>query len=80
LSFWKTARTTTAGDDQAARCLRLALIIRFGGMAIVFLLATIDAVDLLSAMRTENTLLRDAALQRTNHLASIRTSILLTHA
>ena len=78
--FWKRARTTTAGDDQAARGLRLALIIGFGGMAIVFLLATIDAVDLLRAMRTENRLLRDAALQRTNHLASIRTSILLTHA
>ena len=48
-------------------------------MALVFLLATIDAVHLLGAMRTENKLLRDAALERTNHLASIRTSILLTH-
>jgi signal transduction histidine kinase len=50
----------------------------FGGMALIFLLATVDAVRLLGAMRTENKLLRDAALQRTNHLASIRSSILLT--
>ncbi len=51
----------------------------FGGMALIFLLATVDAVRLLGTMRTENKLLRDAALQRTNHLASIRSSILLTH-
>ena len=54
-------------------------MIGFGGMAVVFLLATIDAVHLLAAMRAENKLLRDAALERSNHLASIRTSILLTH-
>ena len=54
-------------------------MIGFGGMAVVFLLATIDAVHLLGAMRAENKLLRDAALERSNHLASIRTSILLTH-
>jgi signal transduction histidine kinase len=54
-------------------------MIGFGGMAVVFLLATIDAVHLLGAMRIENKLLRDAALERSNHLASIRTSILLTH-
>ena len=48
-------------------------------MALIFLLATIDAVRLLDAMRAENKILRDAALQRTNHLASIRSSILLTH-
>jgi signal transduction histidine kinase len=51
----------------------------FGGIALIFLLATIDAVRLLGAMRAENKALRDAALQRTNHLASIRSSILLTH-
>lgn len=48
-------------------------------MALIFLIATIDAVRLLDAMRTENKILRDAALQRTNHLESIRSSILLTH-
>ena len=79
LSFAKTAQTTSAGVDYAARSLRFVLMIGFGGMAVVFLLATIDAVHLLGAMRAENKLLRDAALERNNHLASIRTSILLTH-
>jgi len=51
----------------------------FGGMALIFLLATIDGVHLLSTMRDENKLLREAALERTNHLDSIRSSILLTH-
>ena len=59
--------------------LRLALLIGLGGIAFTFLVAGIDAVRLLAAMRTENKVLRDAALQRTNHLASIRSSILLTH-
>lgn len=79
LSLTKRAQTTTVGGNNTARGLRLALMIGFGGMALLFLIATIDAVRLLGAMRTENKLLRDAALQRTNHLASIRTSILLTH-
>jgi signal transduction histidine kinase len=79
LSLTKRAQTTTAGGDNTARGLRLALMIGFGGMALLFLIATIDAVRLLGAMRAENKLLRDAALQRSNHLASIRTSILLTH-
>jgi hypothetical protein len=79
LSLAKTAQTTSAGVDYAARRLRFVLMIGFGGMAVVFLLATIDAVHLLGAMRAENKLLRDAALERSNHLASIRTSILLTH-
>ena len=79
MSFAKTTQTTSAGADRAARGLRLALMIGFGGMAVVFLLATIDAVHLLEAMRIENKLLRDAALERSNHLAAIRTSILLTH-
>jgi len=51
----------------------------FGGMALIFLFATVDAVRLLGAMRAENTLLRVAALQRSNHLASIRSSVLLAH-
>ncbi|HEY4359892.1 MAG TPA: sensor histidine kinase [Bryobacteraceae bacterium] len=48
-------------------------------MALIFLFATVDAVRLLDAMRTENKILRDAAAQRNSHLASIRSSILLTH-
>ena len=79
MSIAKTAQTTSQSLDYAARRLRFVLMIGFGGMAVVFLLATIDAVHLLGAMRTENKLLRDAALERSNHLASIRTSILLTH-
>ena len=48
-------------------------------MRLIFLVAGIDAVRLLGAMRAENKVLRDAALERTNHLASIRSSVLLTH-
>lgn len=69
----------TATPDYSARGLRVALMAGLGGMALIFLIATIDAVRLLDAMRAENKILRDAALQRTNHLASIRSSILLTH-
>jgi signal transduction histidine kinase len=76
--FTKSPQTTESGGHYSARGLRIALLIGLGGMAIIFLLATVDAVRLLAAMRTENKLLRDAALQRTSHLASIRSSILLT--
>jgi len=48
------------------------------GIALIFLVATVDAVRLLSAMRTENSVLRNAALERRDHLASIRSCILLT--
>jgi len=51
--------------------LRLALMIGLRGIALTFLVAGIDAVRLLAAMRNENKVLRDAALQRTNHIASI---------
>lgn len=59
--------------------LRFALVLGLGGIALIFLGAGIDAVRLLATMRTENKVLRDAALQRTSHLASIRSSILLSH-
>lgn len=52
----------------------------FGGMAVIFLIATIDAVRLLNTMRAEDRLLREGALERTNHLGSIQSCILLTHA
>jgi len=64
-------------DDYSGRGLRLALIAGLGGIALIFLGATIDAVRLLGAMRTENKVLREEASQRTNHLASIRSSVLL---
>ena len=49
-------------------------------MALIFALAVADGVRLLSVMRAENRLLRNAAIERTNHLASIRSSIWLTHS
>jgi signal transduction histidine kinase len=70
---------TAAEADHSLRGLRLALIIGFGGVVLVFLLATVDAIRLLDSMRVENKTLRDATLERANHLASIRSSILLTH-
>ena len=69
--------TTSANDSSSS--LRLVLIAGFGGMALIFFLATLDAVRVLSAMRTENKILRDAALQRINHLESVRSSVLLTY-
>ncbi len=73
------SQTAPDAGEYSARGLRFALIVGLGGMALIFFLATIDAVRLLDAMRAENKILRDSALQRTNHLASIRSSILLTH-
>ncbi len=70
-------KATSANDSTGS--LRLVLIAGFGGMALIFFLATLDAVRLLSAMRTENRILRDAALQRINHLESVRSSVLLTY-
>lgn len=79
MSSTERSRIARAGADYPAQGLRFALMAGFGGMALIFLVATIDAVRLTSAMRTENKLLRDAALQRASHLASVRSSILLTH-
>jgi signal transduction histidine kinase len=67
-------------DGSSPRGLRLALMAGFGGIALIFLFATIDAVRLLGAMQKENKILRDQSVARTNHLASIRSSIMLTHA
>lgn len=67
-------------DDYSGKGLRFVLIAGLGGIALIFLGATIDAVRLLSAMRSENRILRAEALQRTNYLASIRSSVLLCHS
>lgn len=75
----KRPETTAGGADGSTRGLRFALMAGFGGMALIFLLATVDAVHLLRTMRDENRLLREAALDRTHHLEAIRSSILLTH-
>src|SRR5215472_3383048 len=50
----------------------------FCGIAIIFLLAMVDAVRLLGNMRSESEILRNQALARTHQLASIRSSIFLT--
>jgi hypothetical protein len=65
--------------DRSSRRLRFVLMAGFGGMALIFLFATVDAVRLLAAMRAENRILRAATLQRSNHLESIRSTVLLTH-
>jgi signal transduction histidine kinase len=75
--LWKTEDRAMSDEDYSGRGLRVALIAGLGGIALIFLFATIDAVRLLGAMRAENKVLRQEALERTNHLASIRSSVLL---
>lgn len=68
------------GTDRRVRGLRLSLIVGFGGTLLIFVVAAIDAGRLLHQMRVENKILRDASLERSNRLASIRTYVLLSHA
>jgi signal transduction histidine kinase len=68
-----------AEEGYSSWALRRALLIGLGGIALIFLAAGIDALRLLGAMRTENQILRESELERTNHLASVRSCILLTH-
>jgi signal transduction histidine kinase len=65
-------------ESYSNRGLRLVLMAGFCGIAVIFLLAMIDAVRLLGNMRSESEILRNQALARTNQLASIRSSIFLT--
>ncbi len=51
----------------------------FGGILLIFIVAAVDAVRLLHEMRAENKILRDASLERSHHLASIRSYVLLSH-
>ncbi|HLX42192.1 MAG TPA: sensor histidine kinase [Bryobacteraceae bacterium] len=60
--------------------LRLALTAGFGGMLAIFLIAGVDAVRLLHHMRVENQVLRDASLERSRRLDSIRSYVLLSHS
>src|SRR5579862_8480733 len=60
--------------------LRLALSAGFGGMLAIFLIAGVDAVRLLHHMRVENQVLRDASLERSRRLDSIRSYVLLSHS
>ncbi len=54
-------------------------MVGFGGMLLIFLVAGVDAVRLLREMRAESKILRDASLDRSHRLASIRSYILLSH-
>ena len=65
--------------EYSARGLRFALMIGFGGMLLIFLVAGVNAARLLHTIRDENKILRDASLERSHRLASIRSYILLSH-
>jgi len=69
----------SAEDGYSNRRLRLVLMAGFCGIAIIFLFALVDAVRLLGNMRSESEILRNQALARTHQLASIRSSVILTH-
>ena len=64
-----------SSEPLAASVLPLSPV--FGGMLLIFLVAAVDAVRLLNHMRAENEILRDASLERSRRLASIRSYILL---
>lgn len=78
-SYAESAEKLGSTAGHTARGLRLALIIGFGGMLLIFLIAGVDAGRLLHQMRRENKILRDASLERSHRLASIRSYILLSH-
>ena len=68
-------------DDYSGKGLRFALIVGLGGIALIFLgRDPLTRCGCWSAMRTENKILRAEALQRTNYLASIRSSVLVCHS
>lgn len=75
----REAQAGSTGVNHSERGQRLALIVGFGGMLLIFLVAGVDAVRLLREMRVENKILRDASLERSHRLASIRSYILLSH-
>jgi signal transduction histidine kinase len=58
--------------------LRLVLAGGFGGMLVIFLITGVDAIRLLRHMREGNEILREAALNRSHRLASVRSCVLLT--
>src|SRR5437868_3387479 len=66
--------------ENTTRGSRLALLMGFGGMLLIFLVAGLDSVRLLQDMRIANKVLRDAAIERSRRLASIRSYVLLTQA
>jgi signal transduction histidine kinase len=75
-----TQQTAIAEDGYSGHRLRFVLMAAFGGIALIFLVAMIDAVRLLGNLETDNKILRDQTAARTHHLDSIRSSIFLTQA
>ncbi len=73
------AQAHTTGSNRSTRALRLALLVGFGGMLLILLAAGIDAIRLLDNMRAERQILRDASLERSHRLASVRSYIFLSH-
>lgn len=71
--------TAQADPGDFADGLRLILLAGFGGMLLIFLLAAIDAIHVLHTLRAESAVLREASLDRSRRLASVRTYVLLSH-
>ena len=67
-----------AGDPKKLPALRSVLIAGFGGMLLLFGVAAFQSIRLLAAMRAENQVLRDQALDRSRKLASVRYCVLLS--
>ncbi len=63
---------------MTTRGLRVALIAGFGGVCLIFLIAAVDSIRLVDVMRAENVVLRNASLDRSRRLASVRSYVLLT--
>ena len=60
--------------------MRPVLIAGFGGMLLIFTIAALQALSLLTAMRTENQVLRKQALDRSHRLATVRYCVLLSQS
>ncbi|MDE3197735.1 MAG: hypothetical protein KGN84_15405, partial [Acidobacteriota bacterium] len=62
------------------RGMRPVLIAGFGGMLLIFTIAALQSVRLLTAMRQENRVLRQQALNRSERLATVKYCVLLSQS
>ena len=76
----KAEQAAAPEDAPSARGLRLVLITGFCGIAVIFLVAMIEALSLLGDMRAESQTLHDGAVARTHQLSSIRSTIILSQS
>ncbi len=60
--------------------LRWAVIIGFGGILAVFLIAALEAIDLVKQMRAANKVLRESSVERSRNLETVRAYIVLSHS